>query len=53
MSDPKEQLKAIVQDLIADRSEQAEVTIHQYLVAKTQELTGLSAKQHNVDLEEQ
>jgi hypothetical protein len=42
MSDPKEQLKAMLQDLINDRPEQAEVTIHDYIVAKTQELAGLT-----------
>lgn len=42
MSDPKEQLKAMLQDLINDRPEQAEVTIHDYIVAKTQDLAGLS-----------
>lgn len=43
MSDPREQLKSVVQDLIADKREQAEVTIHQYLVAKTQQMSGLAS----------
>ena len=37
-------LKSVIQDLINDRSEQAEVTIHEYFVAKTQEVTGLTEK---------
>ena len=41
MSDPREQLKAMLQDLINDRPEQAEVTIHDYIVAKTQSIAGL------------
>jgi hypothetical protein len=43
MSDPKDQLKAMLQDLINDRQEQAQVTIHDYIVAKTQQLAGLTA----------
>lgn len=42
MSDPREQLKSMLQDLINDRPEQAEVTIHNYIVAKTQQLAGLN-----------
>lgn len=42
MSDPREQLKTMLQDLINDRHEQAEVTIHNYIVAKTQQLAGFS-----------
>lgn len=45
MSDPKEQLKSMLQDLINDRTEQATVTIHDYLVAKTQGMTGLSPQE--------
>ena len=41
MSDPREQLKAMLQDLINDRPEQAETTIHNYIVAKTQQMAGL------------
>ena len=41
MSDPKEQLKSMLQDLINDRTEQATVTIHDYIVAKTQAAAGL------------
>jgi hypothetical protein len=35
-------LKQVIQDLINDRTEQAEVSIHDYIVAKTQEVAGLS-----------
>jgi hypothetical protein len=45
MSDPKEQLKSMLQDLINDRPEQAEVTIHDYLVAKTQQAAGLAPEE--------
>ena len=37
----KEMLKNMLQDLINDRPEQATVTIHDYIVTKTQELAGL------------
>lgn len=37
-----ETLKAVLQDLINDRAEQASVTMHEYFVAKTQEISGLS-----------
>lgn len=40
----QEQLKSFLQDLINDRPEQAEVTIHNYIVAKTQALSGLGAQ---------
>ncbi len=42
MSDPREQLKSMLQDLINDRTEQAEVTIHNYIVSKTQQLAGFA-----------
>lgn len=35
-------LKSVIQDLINDRSEQARATMHSYIVAKTQEIAGLS-----------
>jgi hypothetical protein len=35
-------LKSVIQDLINDRTEQATVSIHQYIVNKTQGLTGLT-----------
>ncbi len=34
-------LKQVVQDLINDRTEQAEVALHEYIVGKTQQLAGL------------
>ena len=39
--DPRESLKSMLQDLINDRPEQAEVTIHNYIVSKTQQMAGL------------
>ncbi len=50
MSDPKDQLKTMLQDLINDRPEQATVTIHDYIVAKTQQLAGLSQAVPEMDL---
>lgn len=41
MSDSRDELKAMLQDLINDRPEQAEQAIHNYLVQKTQEVSGL------------
>jgi len=40
MQDYKDMLKTVVQDIIHDRMEQAEVSIHQYLVQKTKDVTG-------------
>lgn len=41
--DPKEQLKSMLQSLINDDEDQANATIHQYIVAKTQQLTNIGA----------
>ncbi len=42
-------LKQVIQDLINDRTEQAQVSIHDYIVAKTQEVAGLTeAKSSNL-----
>lgn len=35
-------LKSVIQDLINDRAEQAQVSIHQYIVGKTQQVAGLA-----------
>ena len=35
-------LKQVVQDLINDRTEQAEVALHEYIVGKTQQVAGLA-----------
>lgn len=43
MADHKEVLKSMLQDIINDRQEQAAVTMHDYFVAKTREVTGLAA----------
>ncbi len=40
--DHKEMLKGMLQDVINDRMEQASVTMHDYFVAKTREVTGLA-----------
>lgn len=48
MSDPREQLKSMLQDLINDRPEQAEVTIHNYIVSKTQQIAGLGNQEAEV-----
>lgn len=42
MSEHAETLKAMLQDVINDRHEQAAVTMHQYFVAKSREVAGLS-----------
>jgi hypothetical protein len=42
MSDPREQIKSVLQDLINDRQEQAAETIHNYLVAKSQQIAGFA-----------
>jgi hypothetical protein len=42
--DNKELLKSVLQDVINDRMEQAEVTMHNYFVSKTREVTGLGGQ---------
>ena len=37
-------LKSVLQDLINDKPEQAEASLHTYLVQKTQEVAGLTEK---------
>lgn len=49
--DQKEALKSMLQDVINDKMEQASVTMHDYFVAKTREVTGL-AKTHEPDLDD-
>jgi hypothetical protein len=39
--DRKEMLKSVLNDIIHDRTEQATVTMHDYFVAKTREVSGL------------
>lgn len=41
----KELLKTMLQDVINDRMEQASVTMHDYFVAKTREVSGLSTEE--------
>ena len=40
--DHSETLKAMLQDIINDRTEQAAVTMHDYFVSKTREVAGLN-----------
>jgi len=42
--DHKEQLKAMLQDIINGKEEQASVTMHDYFVAKTRDVAGLAAE---------
>ncbi len=42
MAEHKEVLKSMLQDIINDRQEQAAVTMHDYFVAKTREVSGLA-----------
>lgn len=44
MAEHTEILKSMLQDIINDRQEQASVTMHDYFVAKTREVTGLAAQ---------
>lgn len=41
--DKRDQLKAMLQDIINGKEEQAAVTMHDYFVAKTREVAGLSS----------
>ncbi len=50
--DHKETLKAMLQDIINGKEEQASVTMHDYFVAKTREVAGLSqAADEDLDLD--
>ena len=49
--DQKEMLKGMLQDVINDRMEQASVTMHDYFVAKTREVTGLATATEEADVE--
>jgi hypothetical protein len=42
MADHAEQLKAMLQDVIHGRTEQASVTMHDYFVSKSREVAGLA-----------
>lgn len=51
--DHKETLKAMLQDIINGKEEQASVTMHDYFVAKTREVAGLGqTTEEELDLEE-
>lgn len=47
--DHKEALKSMLQDVINDKMEQASVTMHDYFVAKTREVTGLAQQPQTED----
>ena len=50
--DHKETLKAMLQDIINGKEEQASVTMHDYFVAKTREVAGLGqTAEEELDLE--
>lgn len=49
--DNKELLKSMLQDVINDRMEQAEVTMHNYFVSKTREVTGLGSTSEGAETE--
>jgi hypothetical protein len=42
MAEHNETLKSMLQDIINDRHEQASVTMHDYFVAKTREVSGIN-----------
>ena len=51
--DHKETLKAMLQDIINGKEEQASVTMHDYFVAKTREVAGLAqAADEELDLDD-
>jgi hypothetical protein len=43
MADNLEHLKSMLRDMIDNKEEQASVSLHNYLVAKTREVSGLGA----------
>lgn len=47
----QEQLKSMLHDIINDRAEQAEVTLHNYFVSKTREVSGLGEAPASVKAE--
>ena len=52
MSNHAETLKSMLQDIINDRQEQAAVTMHNYFVAKSREVTGLATAEAPVEVAE-
>ena len=52
MPNHAETLKAMLQDIINDRQEQASVTMHDYFVAKTREVSGLGNPEPTVQDDE-
>lgn len=41
MAEHSELLKSMLQDIINDRTDQAQVTMHDYFVSKTREVSGM------------
>lgn len=50
MANHQETLKAMLQDIINGKEEQAAVTMHDYFVTKTREVTGLAPSIDEDDL---
>lgn len=53
--DQREQLKSMLQNIINGKEEDAAVIVHDYIVAKTRQVTGLGAQQESdlsTDVEE-
>ena len=53
MADHQETLKSMLQDIINDREEQASVTMHDYFVAKTREVSGLASTEPEYEAPDQ
>lgn len=50
--DKLEALKSVVQDMINNKEEQAAVTMHDYFVMKTREVTGLGQPMNTPDIDD-
>lgn len=50
--DKFETLKSVVQDMINNKEEQAAVTMHDYFVMKTREVTGLGQPMDTSDIDD-
>lgn len=48
----KDTLKAMLQDIINGKEEQAAVTMHDYFVAKTREVAGLATQAEDLELDD-
>jgi len=52
MAEHSELLKSMLQDIINDRPEQAQVTMHDYFVSKTREVAGMGQPAQSPDPED-